>query len=531
MTDDKSSEDKELIRKLEEENARLKRELEKEHLERKKLDIEKQMLDIEKKKLEKEKEDLKHETEKLKHETEKLKREIISLKSSIPFLAASEKTAEACGIPTSKIFYRRNRQEGVKKPTGGQPGHPGHGRKRPTPNTSPMIITLKECPHCGNPNIIEPVDGAEQKRTMTDIPPPNHIVYEVIYQRYWCNKCEMMVRGNTPWLQPNEEFGPAVTSWIAYQRMLGLSVQKVQSNLFETYGIAMGDSRILKSEKWVADLLKGDYEKIHAEILKAKAAGADETQFRINGKNGWLWVFTCVMSTYYKIAPTRGHEVPEEALKGFTGSLTRDAWKPYDVVVECDHQLDLLHVNRWLERAEIRHRIEPRSLLTTKTAQLNGPGRPPEEFIRFADGIRSILKAAIEFDRKTPASSRHERKNAYNSFVKKMKDFLGEPWTDKDGVRIAKELLNRLGMLFTFIRKPGVDWHNNNAERGIRQGVLHRKISGGRRTWNGARTLEILLSVLETSKKKGIRFLDWIQNAYELAWSEKRIGPPETSKT
>src|SRR4030042_2735584 len=102
MTEDKSAEDMERIRRLEKENERLNQELEKERLE--------------KKKLEKENEDL--------------KREIISLKSSIPFLAASEKTAEACGVPTSKIFYRRNREEGPKKPTGGQPGHPGHGRKR-----------------------------------------------------------------------------------------------------------------------------------------------------------------------------------------------------------------------------------------------------------------------------------------------------------------------------------------------------------------------------------------------------------------
>jgi transposase len=502
MTDDKSARDTERIRRLEKENERLNQELEKERLE--------------KKKLEKENEDL--------------KREIISLKNSLPFLAASERTAEACGVPTSKIFYRRNREEGPKKPTGGQPGHPGHGRKRPMPNTPPMIITLKECPHCGNPNIIEPVDGAEQKRTMTDIPPPNHVVCEIIYLRYWCNKCEMMVRGDTPWLQPNEEFGPAVTSWIAYQRMLGLSVEKVRSNLLETYAIAMSEGRILKSEKWVADLLKGDYEKIHEEILKAKAAGADETQFRINGKNGWLWVFTCVMSTYYKIAPTRGHEVPEDVLKGFNGDLTRDAWKPYDVV-KSGHQLDLLHVNRWLERAEIRHRIEPRSLLTSKTAHLNGPGRPPEEFIQFSDGVRAILKTAIEFSKKKPIPSRLERKNAYLSFGKKMKAFLSKEWTDKDVVRIAKELRNRLEMLFTFVKKSGVDWHNNNAERAIRQGVLHRKISGGRRTWMGARSLEILLSVLETSKKRGIRFLDWIRKFYDIPLTENRIGSSVTSKT
>jgi transposase len=160
--------------------------------------------------------------------------------------------------------------------------------------------------------------------------------------------------------------------------MLGLSIEKVQSSLFETYGLVMGEATILKLEKWVADTLQEDYEKIHDEIVKSSAVNADETGFRIGGMNGWLWVFTSTIGSYYKVAPTRGHEVPEETLAGFDGILGRDAWKPYDVVKCSGHQLDLLHVNRWLERAELKHGIEPRSLLTSKPVKLMKPGRSPE---------------------------------------------------------------------------------------------------------------------------------------------------------
>jgi transposase len=52
-----------------------------------------------------------------------------------------------------------------------------------------------------------------------------------------------------------------------------------------------------------------------------------------------------------------------------------------------------------------------------------------------------------------------------------------------------------------------VPWHNNDAERAIRQGVLHRKISGGRRTWGGADVFGVLLSIYETSKKRKERFM------------------------
>ncbi len=216
------------------------------------------------------------------------------LQGSAPVLAGSDKVAVAGGIPTSKTFYRRNRQEGIKKPTGGQPGqpgHPGHVRKKPTPNSPPTRVPFEKCPACGAP-LGEPMKGAEQKRTVTDISLPDHIVYEIVYSGYWCGECKKLVRGKTPWIPPNQQFGPAVACWIAYQRMIGLSIEKLQSDLLETYGITMGESTILKLEKRVADTLHENYEKIHEAVVKSSAVNADETSFRIGGTNGWLWVFT-----------------------------------------------------------------------------------------------------------------------------------------------------------------------------------------------------------------------------------------------
>jgi len=40
--------------------------------------------------------------------------------------------------------------------------------------------------------------------------------------------------------------------------------------------------------------------------------------------------------------------------------------------------------------------------------------------------------------------------------------------------------------------------------------VLHRKISGGRRTWAGAEVFEVILSTYETAKKKGDRFIEMV---------------------
>jgi hypothetical protein len=41
----------------------------------------------------------------------------------------------------------------------------------------------------------------------------------------------------------------------------------------------MSESTILKLEKWVADTLPEDYEKIREEVVKSGAVNADETDF------------------------------------------------------------------------------------------------------------------------------------------------------------------------------------------------------------------------------------------------------------
>jgi transposase len=503
----------------------MKNEDEPENLKKRIHDLEREITQLEGdlKKERNEKEAILQQKKKLENENKDLKKQLAQLLGSAPTLAASDKTAEAGGVPSSKTFYRRNRQEGEKKTRGGQPGHAGHGREKPTQNCPPLYVELDDCPDCNTP-VGEPVDGAEQSRIITDIPLPRHNVYEIVYLRYWCNKCKKLVRGEVPWLPPNQQFGPAVASWIVYQRMLGLSIGKIQSSLYETYEITISEATILKLEKWVADILKEDYKKLHEEIVKAAAVNADETGFRIDGKNSWLWVFTSTICSYYKIAPTRGHTVPKETLEGFSGVLGRDAWKPYDVVKCSGHQLDLLHVNRWLERAEIKHRIEPRSLLTSKPAKLMNRGRPPENFIEFVDGVRSILKKAVEYTEKDPPPSMKERGNICKEVQKDMKALLDKEWTDEDAIRISKELRTRHDMLFTFMVYEDVPWHNNDAERAIRQGVLHRKISGGRRTWTGAEIFEVVLSVYETTKKRGQRFMGMLKKKLEMPSSGKGLN-------
>ena len=54
--------------------------------------------------------------------------------------------------------------------------------------------------------------------------------------------------------------------------------------------------------------------------------------------------------------------------------------------------------------------------------------------------------------------------------------------------RLARHLNHERPWMFTFLHCPGLDATNNAAERAIRGMVIARKVWGGNRTWEGART-------------------------------------------
>lgn len=454
-------------------------------------------------------EQLEEELRRAREEIRRLKKENERLRTSAPLLAASDRTAEAGGIPSSRTFYRRPAPRGERRSSGGQPGHAGHGRSRPTPNAPPVRVTLERCPECST-KLGNPFDSIH--RLITDLPLPTLLIFDLEIPRYHCPGCHRRVHAEPP-LPPYRQFGPVLATWIAHQRMLGLSVEKIRVSARELFGLSISEATILALERWVAEQLEPTYATLRAQVKGARVVEADETKFRINGQNGWLWVYEHLAATVYQIAPTRGKTAVLEVLEGYDGTLGHDAWDPYDAITTADHALDPVHVNRWLERAEVRHRIEPRPLLKEVTAKLTSAGHPPEEFLRFVDGVRSIYREAILVVKDRKRVPRSERKAAHRRAVQRMVALLRVEWHDADARRIAKELRRRLGMLFTFLRKPGVPWNNNGAENAIRQGVLIRKISGGRRTWSGARVLERLLTVYRTSRKRGQSFREMVITA------------------
>jgi transposase len=101
------------------------------------------------------------------------------------------------------------------------------------------------------------------------------------------------------------------------------------------------------------------------------------------------------------------------------------------------------------------------------------------------------------------AISEHGMRTATGKLQAKLDQMLETRRRNAANHRLARHLEHELLWLFTFLHCPGLDATNNAAERAIRGMVIARKVWGGNRTWEGARTQEILVSVLRTCWQQG----------------------------
>lgn len=77
----------------------------------------------------------------------------------------------------------------------------------------------------------------------------------------------------------------------------------------------------------------------------------------------------------------------------------------------------------------------------------------------------------------------------------------------KESRTLQKRFQKHSDKILTFLSDPELPFHNNSSEQAIRNAKLHKKISGGFRSERGARRHAVLLSIIETCKKRRMDIL------------------------
>jgi len=361
---------------------------------------------------------------------------------------------------------------------------------RPLPRRVDECLAVplpQRCPSCGG--------GVEFERTESQY--QEDIVRRTLVRRFdvgvgCCRRCGRRVQGRHP-LQTSDalgaaqvQLGPEALALAAQlNKQMGLSLGHTAAVLKLGFGFEVSRAGIYRALARMAAKAEPTYQELLRAARASLVNGVDETGWRVGGHLQWMWVAVSAQVTVYMILPGRGF--PEAALllgAEYNGWLVHDGLRCYYGFQQAFHQSCLAHLlRRCRELAQV----------------------VPAGAARFPLRVRSLLHQGLALrDRyEQEQISLHGLRTATGRLEAQLDRWLARPWRSASNRRLAAHLRHEQPHLFTFLHCPGLEATNNTAERAIRVFVIARKVWGGNRTWNGARTQGILASVLRTCRQQG----------------------------
>ena len=212
---------------------------------------------------------------------------------------------------------------------------------------------------------------------------------------------------------------------------------------------------------------------------------ADETGWRQNGKNGYLWTFSTPTERYFQYGGRDGAMVDQALGDAFAGVLVSDFYKAYDHV-RCSHQRCWAHLLR--DAHDLRKQYPKEAAVQTWVDALHR---------LYLDAVAFVATASADPLARAAAASRFDARLLA----------LAQPFlTDRSAPQhiLSKRIAHYLGELLTFVREPDVPPDNNAAERSLRHLVTTRKISGGSRSPDGTATKVALATLFGTWRAQDI---------------------------
>ena len=381
-------------------------------------------------------------------------------------------------------FIKKNIKEEPKQ-SGQKEGHVRYSRHVPERIDGVKEHKLDKCPICN-----EPVSETQEirERIIEDIEEPKTKNTKHLIHRHFCKRCDKIVEPQINDALPNARFGLKLMMLVLILKLDSrIPSNKVISLLSSVFHIKISDGEIYSILNQLSKGFGDYYETLVKKIRDALTKHIDETSWRINGQNNWLWIFINKEVALFVVDKHRNSNVPVEVLGNQKDKfVTTDRYSAYNVLVEktkCLQQVCWTHLLRnskdLTEHYSEAKYIHKRMKYIYKKAKEGKTSK--EKLLCWIDLIGSRTYTSKEVFRFVKSICRNHREN-----------------------------------LFRFIDNLEVNPSNNLAEQGLRHAVVIRKVSGGSRSENGAETTSKLLSVLQTAKLQSENYMSFMGNLLQM---------------
>lgn len=348
--------------------------------------------------------------------------------------------------------------------------------------TQVVLHAVDECPDCGRA-----LSGGAVKwrHQVVEIPKVAVEVTDHLFVERYCGVCK---KRHTPdpavvlagVVVGRKTVGIGLMSLIGYLKTTcRVPIGLIRKLIGALWGLSISEGEIAEVLHDVAELGESAYEDLLDKVRGSPVVHADETGWREDGKNGYIWSFSSPEVRYYTYRHSRGAVVAKEVLGDkFAGTLVADFYAAYNFY-DGPKQRCWVHMCRALKELAEKNPDLP-EVTSWREAVVDVYHRAKESVkTQHTDLERSRLKAGFELELLSLCRPYIGVKTAVQRVLaERMEDFIGE--------------------LFTFVANPAVPSENNAAERAVRPAVVARKISGGSRSPRGSKTCSVLRTLFET---------------------------------
>jgi transposase len=352
--------------------------------------------------------------------------------------------------------------------------------------TQRIVHAVANCPTCG---LLLRGGSVKRRREVIEVPVVPAVVTEHVFLERCCPHCHTR---HTPAVElgaavvGKQRFGVSLISLIATLREEArLPVATIQWYLRTFHALSVSSGAIVGAMQRAAQAGERAVAVIREEIRGSPWVHGDETGWREDGVNGYVWTFCTPTAQYFTRGSRAGAMVDTVLGDAFAGVLVSDFYAGYahypGVKQKC-----WAHLLRDVHDLRVAHEQD---------ASLQA----------WAAGVQDVYRRAVAWKDGHTAADEGERQRAEIAFMQALPAVYA-PYTAVAAPQrvLSARMDKHLHELFVFVREAVVPADNNEAERALRHMVTSRKISGGTRSAAGSKTKMTLATLFGTWRLRDI---------------------------
>ena len=367
------------------------------------------------------------------------------------------------------------------KPGGAKPGHQGHNRALHENPDETVDHRPDICPQCLGQLDADLAGDVIGEYDEIEVPEIKPFVRRHRRLCVCCPHCSSQVKALLPGAAQGSPFGPRLHGLALYLKTFqAVSFVRLEGMLIDLFGVKISQGALNNMLKRSHRPFATRKTNIIKDLRHANMVASDETGIRIEGLNGYHWVFMSDRAIVHEAQLSRAAQVVRDVMGDHRPKLWLSDGYSAQQGHGHHHQTCLAHLAR-----DVAYALETSEDMVPLRLKL------------WLDKVFALARDITGFAVSTLKVKKRTLENA-------LADILATSTTCEIAETVRAKLARASPRLLTFLDYPGVVEVTNNAcERALRPAVIQRKVTNGFRSMWAAEGDCAVRTVVDTEKLTG----------------------------